>query len=428
MADQNKTISSFNIIRRLVRDLYLEGLNNYLNTDSFGKSSRAYLNNLTSIRTFLDNRFISSKTSTKKGTNPVISFDTRYETENPLFALWKTENSIATNLSFDFAIMDILEDNPEGISWFSLTSDSNSTKHDNLLEKYVNKGIDKKSVKPKLEKLANTGIIEFFENGKKIRKVNTRQIKQLLSSTEVKQAIQFASETCPLGVIGAYILDNLKTIDSEPLNTPIHYKHHFIFNSIDYENMYVLMNAIFNKTSAQIETKRYGIKQIVPLKIFISTQTGRTYIIFWDLHENKLFSENLEKINTVKQLEICSEYEGYLSKLSEIESNIWGVSFKNDNTYDLEHVRFVIEYSPEEEKYIPSRIRKEAVTGTVSDIDESHIEFFADLIDSKEMIPWIRTFICRITELHFSNRAVENQFRSDIEEMYRMYGISEAEV
>ena len=51
---------------------------------------------------------------------------------------------------------------------------------DNLLEKYVNKGIDKKSVKPKLEKLANTGIIEFFENGKKIRKVNTRQIKQLL--------------------------------------------------------------------------------------------------------------------------------------------------------------------------------------------------------------------------------------------------------
>lgn len=401
MADQNKTISSFNIIRRLVRDLYLEGLNNYLNTDSFGKSSRAYLNNLTSIRTFLDNRFISSKTSTKKGTNPVISFDTRYETENPLFALWKTENSIATNLSFDFAIMDILEDNPEGISWFSLTSDSNSTKHDNLLEKYVNKGIDKKSVKPKLEKLANTGIIEFFENGKKIRKVNTRQIKQLLSSTEVKQAIQFASETCPLGVIGAYILDNLKTIDSEPLNTPIHYKHHFIFNSIDYEIMYVLMNAIFNKTSAQIETKRYGIKQIVPLKIFISTQTGRTYIIFWDLHENKLFSENLEKINTVKQLEICSEYEGYLSKLSEIESNIWGVSFKNDNTYDLEHVRFVIEYSPEEEKYIPSRIRKEAVTGTVSDIDESHIEFFADLIDSKEMIPWIRSFFGRITEIEF---------------------------
>ena len=201
----------------------------------------------------------------------------------------------ATNLSFDFAIMDILEENPDGINWFSLTSDSNSTKHDNHLENYVNKGIDKKSVKPKLEKLANTGIIEFFENGKKIRKVNTRQIKQLLSSTEVKQAIQFASETSPLGVIGSYVLDNLKTVDSESLNTPIHYKHHFIFNSIDYEIMYILMDAITNKNTVEIETERYGIKTVVPLKLYISTQTGRIYIIFWDLHESILFSENLEK-------------------------------------------------------------------------------------------------------------------------------------
>ena len=419
MANQNKAISSFDIIRKLVRNLYLEGFNNYLDTDSVGKSSRAFTNNLNSIRNFLDERFISSKTSTKKKTNPVISFNTRDETENPLFALWKTENSIATNLSFDFAIMDILDENPDGISWFSLTSDSNS----NHLVNYVNKGIDKKSVKPKLEKLANTGIIEFFENGKKIRKVNTRQIKQLLSSTEVKQAIQFASETSPLGVIGSYILDNLKTVDSESLNTPIHYKHHFIFNSIDYEIMYILMDAISNKNTAEIETERYGIKTIVPLKLYISTQTGRTYIIFWDLHESILFSENLEKILAVKQLEICSEYENYISKLSEIESNIWGVAFKKENTFDLEHVRFVLEYSPEEESYIPSRIRKEAVKGTVSDIDESHIEFTADLIDSKEMIPWIRSFFCRITDIDFpySDRIKEdisllsqNKYREDV--------------
>lgn len=423
MANQNKAISSFDIIRKLVRNLYLEGFNNYLDTDSVGKSSRAFTNNLNSIRNFLDERFISSKTSTKKKTNPVISFNTRDETENPLFALWKTENSIATNLSFDFAIMDILEENPDGISWFSLTSDSNSTKHDNHLENYVNKGIDKKSVKPKLEKLANTGIIEFFENGKKICKVNTRQIKQLLSSTEVKQAIQFASETSPLGVIGSYILDNLKTVDSESLNTPIHYKHHFIFNSIDYEIMYILMDAITNKNTVEIETERYGIKTVVPLKLYISTQTGRTYIIFWDLHESILFSENLEKILAAKQLEICSEYESYISKLSEIESNIWGVAFKKENTFDLEHVRFVLEYSPEEESYIPSRIRKEAVTGNVSDIDESHIEFTADLIDSKEMIPWIRSFFCRITDIDFpySNRIKEdisllsqNKYREDV--------------
>ena len=402
MAGQNKTISSFNIIRKLVRDLYLEGLNNYLNTDSFGKSSRAYLNNLTSIRTFLDNRFISSKTSTKKGINPIISFNTREETENPLFALWKTENSTATNMSFDFAIMDILEEYPEGISRFSLTSDSNSTKHDNLLEYYVNKGIDKKSVRPKLQKLADAGIIEFFDNSKKIRKTDTRKLTQLLSSTKVKQAIQFASETCPLGVIGSYILDNLRTYNSEKLNTPIHYKHHYIFNSIDYEIMYILLEAINERSFVEIESERFGLRIIVPLKIFISTQTGRTYVVFWNKNEEKLFSENLELILSAKKTNTCPEYDLYVKKFLEIESYMWGVSFKMENSTKLEHVRFVIEYPSEKERsFIPDRIKKEAITGTVKELDTYHSEFNADLIDSNEIVPWISSFFGRITEIEF---------------------------
>lgn len=40
-----------------------------------------------------------------------------------------------------------------------------------------------------------------------------------------------------------------------------------------------------------------------------------------------------------------------------------------------------------------------------------------------EMLPWIRTFICRITKMNFSNRTAENRFKADIQEMYRMYGI-----
>ncbi len=227
MANQNRAISNFDVIKKLVRNLYLEGFNNYLETENLGKSSRTFTNNLNSIRNFLDERFMSAKTNTKKKSNPIITFDTRNETENPLYALWETSNSIASNLSFDFAIIDILEDYPDGINWFSLTSDSDSNKPDNLLSKYVSKGIDKKGVKAKLEKLAEAGVIEFSEDKKKIRKTDTKKIKELLSAREVKQAIQFASETCPLGVIGSFILEGLSNLNSEPLNTPIHYKHHF---------------------------------------------------------------------------------------------------------------------------------------------------------------------------------------------------------
>lgn len=402
MANQNRAISSFDVIRKLVRNLYLEGFNNYLETGNLGKSSRAFTNNLNSIRNFLDDRFMSSKTSTKKQSNPVISFDTREETENPLFALWKTSNSIASNLSFDFAIMDILEDYPDGINWFSLTSDSYSTKHVDLLGKYVSKGIDKKGVKVKLEKLAEAGVIEFSEDKKRIRKTDTKKLKQLMSSKEVKQAIQFASEICPLGVIGSFILDSLSNVDSEPLNTPIHYKHHFVFNSIDYEIMYILLEAINEKCFVEIESERFGLRTIVPLKIFISTQTGRAYVVFWNKNEEILFSENLELILAAKKSEICSEYELYKKKLSEMECHMWGVSFKMEKTSELEHVRFVIEYPTEREKsYIPARIKREAVTGAVKELDDCHSEFSADIIDSNEIVPWISSFFGRITELEF---------------------------
>lgn len=400
MADQNRAISNFEIIRKLVRNLYLEGFNNYLEIGNLGKSPRAFANNLNSIRNFLDERFMSSKTNTREKTNPVITFDTRNESENPLFALWKTSNSIASNLSFDFAIMDILEDYPDGINWFSLSSDSDSNKHDNLLNKYVTKGIDKKGVKIKLEKLATAGVIEFSEDKKKIRKTDTRRIKELLSSKEVKQAIQFASETCPLGVIGSFILDSLKKVDEKSLNPPIHYKHHFVFSSIDYEIMYILLEGINEKCFVEIESERFGLRTILPLKILISTQTGRTYILFWDKNEKKFFSENLELILAAKKNEQCSEYDLYRRKFTEIESSMWGVSINAEKVTDLEHVRFVIEYPSEEEKrYIPARIKREAVTGTVKELDEYHSEFEADIIDSNEIIPWIRSFFGRITEL-----------------------------
>ena len=40
------------------------------------------------------------------------------------------------------------------------------------------------------------------------------------------------------------------------------------------------------------------------------------------------------------------------------------------------------------------------------------------------MIPWIRTFICRITEINFSNKEIESQFLRDLEDMYRLYELN----
>lgn len=81
---------------------------------------------------------------------------------------------------------------------------------------------------------------------------------------------------------------------------------------------------------------------------------------------------------------------------------MWGVSLKPENKSNPEHVRFVIEYSAEKEKkYIPDRLKREAVIGTVTEIDDTHSEFVADMLDSNEIIPWIRSFFGRITDIEF---------------------------
>ena len=58
-------------------------------------------------------------------------------------------------------------------------------------------------------------------------------------------------------------------------------------------------------------------------------------------------------------------------------------------------------------------------------IDDYTYRFIADVYETSELIPWIRTFICRIKKLNFSNRTIENKFKQDIEQMYKMYGIED---
>ena len=63
--------------------------------------------------------------------------------------------------------------------------------------------------------------------------------------------------------------------------------------------------------------------------------------------------------------------------------------------------------------------------GKVEKIDDNTYRFTADVYDVSEMIPWIRTFICRIIDMNFTSKTLENQFKSDLDTMYRMYGIGE---
>ena len=99
---------------------------------------------------------------------------------------------------------------------------------------------------------------------------------------------------------------------------------------------------------------------------------------------------------------------------------MWGVICDDRAHPQLERVSFTVRFG-RGEHHILDRLEREKRCGTVTRIDENTARFTAEVYDTTEMIPWIRTFLCRITELDFSNKIVEAQFRKDFETLCVLY-------
>ena len=109
-----------------------------------------------------------------------------------------------------------------------------------------------------------------------------------------------------------------------------------------------------------------------------------------------------------------------------MQSRMWGVSLRGGKMRReaTEHVEFTVRAEAGED-YIVRRLEREKRVGRVERIGEHLYRFTADVYDTGEVLPWIRTFICRIVEVRFSNRTVETRFKEDLAELYRMYGLEE---
>ena len=106
--------------------------------------------------------------------------------------------------------------------------------------------------------------------------------------------------------------------------------------------------------------------------------------------------------------------------LSKAEAHMWGVNCRW-NVKHTEHVEFEIKIE-DDEQFIVRRLReKNAVV--CRENRRQPLPVRCRGFDTTEMLPWIRTFISRITRMSFSNRTAENKFKADIQEMCRMYGL-----
>ena len=405
----SELVKNFNRIRDYMREFYVYG---FKSRDEFTKkSARSYDDERRRLESWLGDYMQFRQTT--EGKNVFISIDSRLSSHNPLFKAWKNNSFKDGDITLHFVLFDILSD-PETSMTISEITDC----IDEYLSQFSKpRMFDESTIRKKLKEYVSQGLLISEKKGKMIyyhRAENT-----VLPDIDI---LDYFSEVLPCGVVGSFLLDKDETQESH-----FAFKHHYITGTMDSEVLYSIFIAIREKRSITLEAinrhkDRITENHVVPIKIMISTQSGRQYLMAYAPRFKRVTSFRTDNIVSVKIDEISDRFDELQEKFENMLPHMWGVSTQSRYGNRMEHVEFTVHYE-DDEQHIRNRLEREKRCGLVEHLDGNNSRFSADVFDASELVPWIRTFICRITDIHFSNTELEAQFKNDINDMYVLYGL-----
>ena len=405
----NELVKNFKRIRDYMREFYVYG---FKSRDEFiQKSARSYDDERRRLESWLGDYMQFRQTP--EGKNVFLSIDSRLTKHNPLFKAWKTKSFTDGDITLHFVLLDILSD-----SNISMTTGEITERIDEYLSQFTEpRMFDESTVRKKLKEYVSQGILISEKKGKVLYYRRAENIP-----LPDKDILDYFSEVLPCGVIGSFLLDKMEQSSSH-----FAFKHHYITGTMDTEILYSVFLAIREKRGMTLEiinrhNHRITENYVIPIKVMISVQSGRQYLMAYTPRFNRITPYRTDNIISVKLDTISERFDELQSTFEKMLPNMWGVSTEGRTGARIEHVEFTVHYA-DDETHIRNRLEREKRCGIVEHLDHNTSRFSADVFDASEVIPWIRTFICRITEVHFSNKELEEQFKNDINDMYALYGI-----
>ena len=413
MSTYSELIKNFERIRAYMRDFYVYGFKS--RDDYQSKSARTYDDERRRMESWLGDHM--SFVRTPEGKSVFISIDSRTIRHNPLYNAWKAKSFTDGDVTLHFILFDILHEPSVRRTVSEMLAQ--------IDEKYLSgfetpMVFDESTLRKKLKEYCEAGIIVAEKEGRRVyyRRTEGTDISAL------NDVLHYFSEAAPCGVIGSFILDKEEN-DTDAFT----FKHHYITGAIDSGVLAALFTAMREKRAVTVSnmSRRRDLprrSRIIPLRVFISVQSGRQHLLSYLPEYNQFQSYRVDYLSNVKLEAPTPRFDELRAALDRMQSKMWGVGVKRNKWGDehLEHVEFTVRVE-ENEDYIVRRLYREKRIGSVERLDERTYRFSADVYDSGEMIPWIRTFICRIVKMNLSNRSVENQFKRDLEAMYLMYDV-----
>ena len=407
----SELIKNFSRIREYMREFYVCG---FRSRDEFTKkSARSYDDERRRVESWLGDYMQFRQTP--EGRNVFLSIDSRVSHHNPLYAAWKARSFTDGDITLHFILFDILYSPEVSLSLAEITEAV-----DGYLRSFSEPRLfDSSTVRKKLNEYISDGIIVSEKRGKTMyyRRADSEDI----SSTDM---LDFFSEVAPCGVVGSFLLDKQEAHDGH-----FAFKHHYITGAADSEIVCSLLAAMSEKLSVTLETlnrrkDRITENEVIPLRLMISAQSGRQYLMAYTPRFNRITSFRTDSIISVKPGDVSDDFDSLRERLEGMMPHMWGVSTQSETGERMSHIEFTVRYS-DDEPHIHRRLEREKRCGTVERIDKNTSRFSADVFDPSELVPWIRTFICRITDISFSDKQLEERFGNDLREMYALYGIDE---
>lgn len=414
MSSYWELIKNFERIRACMRDFYVYGIKT--REEYHRKSARSYDDDRRRLESWLGEHMGFERNAS--GKNVFISIDSQAYGHNPLYKAWKSKSFTDGDITLHFILLDILYSPNVALPLSEILR--------RIDEEYLSAFetpmlFDESTVRKKLKEYIKEGLLLSQKKGKTV--LYRRAAQSDLSCME--NALDFFSEVAPCGVIGSFLLDK-----TEPHESAFSFKHHYIAGAMDSEILALIFLAMREKRAVVFHNcgkKRAGaLFSVVPLRVCISVQSGRQHLLAYDMEAQVFHTFRLDYLSELSVGDEVAEFDQLRATLDTMQLHIWGVNTKQRgrNQRQTEHVDFTVRVG-KDEGFIISRLEREKHIGTLEKIDDYTYRFVAEVYDTTELIPWIRTFLCRITELNFSNKAIERQFREDVAELYRIYGLTE---
>lgn len=405
----SELVKSFDRIRSYMREFYVYGFKSREEYEA--KSARTYDNERRRIESWLGDYMAFQQDSS--GKKVFLSVDSRHIPRNPLYKAFKAKSFTDKDITLHFYIMDLLATGD------SLTS-REITEHisDDYLSHFNGDfSLDESTVRKKLKEYEALGLLSSTKSGREVRYRRTDENAPDLDSWA--DALAFFSEENPMGVIGSFLMDKL----GERSDT-FRFKHHYMLHALDSNILCDLLLAIDERravelTMTSLRSGREYRRTVCPLKIYVSTQSGRQYLLGYHYQGRHMTFFRLDTIRKAVPGSVEKQYEKYLGYQAKFDQHLWGVSTGPD--HNLDHLEMTIRYDPGEE-FVLQRLEREKRHGCVEVLSANTCRFTADVYDASEMLPWLRTFIGRIVDLKCSSQFVVDTFQEDLMQMNALYG------